>query len=135
MDENGSWAIEKIRQYVLSNSGATIECRNYAVTMQWPAALDTKQKYTRVSVSDNKLSITAIPENALSDTMPFTQKDFSDSNTVVSLDSAFCFAAYDAKLVNCDTGVTGISAEIKINGDSGYKVLINKNGQIGQTSP
>ena len=64
-----------------------------------------------------------------------TQKDFADSNTVISLDSAFCFAAYDAKLVNCDTGATGISAEIKINGDSGYKVLINKNGQIGQTSP
>mgnify|MGYP000985288228 CR=1 FL=1 len=30
VDENGSWAIEKIRQYVLSNSGATIECRNDA---------------------------------------------------------------------------------------------------------
>jgi type II secretory pathway pseudopilin PulG len=27
VDENGSWAIEKIRQYVLSNSSNTIECR------------------------------------------------------------------------------------------------------------
>jgi len=26
VDENGSWAIEKIRQFVLSTSGSTIEC-------------------------------------------------------------------------------------------------------------
>jgi type II secretory pathway pseudopilin PulG len=30
VDENGSWAMERIRQYILSNSASTIECVNNA---------------------------------------------------------------------------------------------------------
>jgi len=104
--------------------------RNYAITMQWPALIDTKQKYTRVDIGGTRMTITAVPDNIAADTMPFTSVSFSD----VSLASSFCFTAYDAKVVDCTTGV-GKTAEILINGDSGYKVLINENGQISQELP
>ena len=109
--------------------------RNYAKTMQFPELINTKQKYTRVDIGGTRMTITAIPDDITADTMPFTSITFLDkAELAVTLAAPFCFTAYDAKVVDCTTGV-GKTAEILIDGDSGYKVLINENGQIGQSSP
>jgi len=105
--------------------------RNYAVTMQWPAGTNTDQKYTQVAIAANKITITAIPVDGGLGTAVFTEKDITDSDVTIS-NIVFCFSAYDAKVTDCAGGV--LSPEILI-GTNGYKVLINSNGQIGQTSP